>query len=74
MPVTAVRHPETKQTLLVFQSNPEMWDGPHVTAMLRMIKQHFPAEFRTVQYEIVTIPNGRPGLELPEEIGGGNAD
>lgn len=68
MPVTAVQHPQTKQTLLVFQPQPEMWDGPHVLTLLRMIKQHFPKEFRIVQYELVSLPNGRPGLELPDDI------
>jgi hypothetical protein len=68
MPFSVRKNPQTNQTFLVSQSQAEMWDGPHVIGLLRVIRQHFPDEFDSVGRELVL--NGRATLQLPDDIGG----
>lgn len=59
-------HPETKKPLIVVGA-PRL-PIIDVVGMLRLIKQHYPKEFRQVQYELVNPVNGK-SFEVPEEIG-----
>lgn len=69
MQATVSKHPQTGESLLVFAAQPGVWKSDGVLNLLRMIKQNFPAEFRTVNYEIIQPVNGAK-LQIPEDIGG----